>query len=186
MALRNTKESWGSLAKTFHWVIAALVLGMIGFGLYVHDLPRGPLKAELMAYHKSTGMLILALMSARLLWRLVNPTPVLPPALKGWEKAVAMGTHWLLYGLVFLMPVSGYVMTSAANVPFRFFQTFTMPLVIAPDRQLFGVAHDLHESVWIVLAVALALHIGAALRHHFLLKDDVLRRMLPGSGKKPA
>ncbi|MFO1186047.1 MAG: cytochrome b [Alphaproteobacteria bacterium] len=186
MALRNTKDSWGSLAKVFHWVIAVLVLGMIGFGLYVHELPRGPAKAELLAYHKSTGILILALMSARLLWRLVNPTPVLPPALKGWEKAVAAGTHWLLYGLVFLMPISGYVMTSAANVPFRFFQTFTVPLLVAPDRELFGMAHETHETVWIILAVALALHIGAALRHHLLLKDDVLIRMLPGKGRTSA
>ncbi len=184
MALRNTKDSWGSLAKAFHWVIALLVIAMIGFGLYLEEMPRGPEKAELLALHKSTGILILSLMSARLIWRLFNPVPVLPPALKGWEKAVAAGTHWLLYAVVFLMPLSGYVMTAAANVPFRFFQTFTVPLLIAPSRELFGTAHDVHEFTSRVLIALLVLHIGAALRHHFLLKDDIVRRMLPGGGKE--
>jgi cytochrome b561 len=183
MALRNAKDSWGSLAKTFHWVIAVLVLFMIALGWSAKLTPISPLKAELFAFHKSTGLVILALMSARLLWRLANPVPILPPSLKSWEKTVAVGTHWLLYGVVFLMPISGYLRTATANVPFQFYKTFTVPMLVAPDRELSHTMHEVHEWGFWALAALLFLHIGAALRHHFILSDNTLTRMLPGSSR---
>jgi cytochrome b561 len=181
MGLANTKDSWGAIAKTFHWTIALLILFMIALGWTAHLWPRTPLKLELFAFHKSTGLLVLGVMSARLLWRLVNPTPILPPTLSGWEKTAAKTTHWLLYGLAFIMPISGYVITAAANVPFKFYGTFIVPMLVAPDKPLRHNAEDVHEWGFWVLAALLVLHIGAALRHHFLLKDDILVRMLPGA-----
>jgi cytochrome b561 len=183
MSLRNTRDSWGSIAKTFHWVIAVLVLFMIALGWTANLMPRSPLRIELFAFHKSTGLVILTLMSARLLWRLVNPVPILPPTLKGWEKAVATATHWLMYAVVFVMPISGYIITTAANVPFKFYKTFSVPMLVAPDRALAHQAADIHEWGFWVLATLLALHISAALRHHFILRDNTLVRMLPGSGR---
>jgi cytochrome b561 len=183
MSLRNTKDSWGSIAKTFHWVIAALVLFMIALGWTAKLMERSPLRIEFFAFHKSTGLAILTLMSARLLWRLVNPVPILPPTLKGWEKAVATATHWLIYAVVFVMPISGYVITSAANVPFKFYKTFSVPMLVAPDRALAHSAEDFHEYGFWVLATLLFLHISAALRHHFILRDNTLIRMMPGPGR---
>lgn len=182
--LRNTTERWGSVAKSFHWLIALLIFIMIAVGWTAKLSPRGPLRIELFGWHKSTGMLILGLMTARLLWRLVNPVPVLPPTVKGWEKFVAAATHWLIYAAVFVMPISGYVITSAGNAPFKFFKTFTVPLLVPPDRALHGTAEGVHEWAFWILAVLLVLHISAALRHHFVVKDDILSKMLPGRGKQ--
>ena len=179
--LQNTSENWGSLAKGFHWLIAILVLGMIALGFIAQDTPRGPLRVELFTWHKSTGLLILSLMTLRLLWRLVNPVPILPPSLKGWEKFVAHLTHWLLYAALFVMPLSGYTITSAANVPFKFYKLVPVPLLVPPDRALSHQAADVHEwTAWFLISL-LGLHVAAALRHHFLLKDDVLTKMLPGT-----
>ncbi len=178
--LRNTSESWGSAAKGFHWLIALLIFIMIALGWTGVLLPKSALRIEVFQWHKSTGLLVLALMTARLLWRLVNPVPVLPPTLKGWEKVVAAATHWLIYLAVFTMPLSGYTLVSAANSPFRFYQTFTVPLLVAPNRALAHKAGDIHYWTFWILAVLLVLHIGAALCHHFVLKDNILRRMLPG------
>jgi cytochrome b561 len=179
--LRNTSESWGSVAKSFHWLIAILILIMIVLGWTGVLLPKTPLRVEVFQWHKSTGLLILALMTGRLLWRLVNPVPVLPPTLKGWEKTVAAATHWLIYAAVFVMPLSGYTLVSAANSPFRFYKTFTVPLLVPPNRPLAHTAGNIHYWTFWILAVLLLLHIAAALRHHFVLKDNILTRMLPGS-----
>ena len=180
MGLANTRGSWGAIAKAFHWVIALLVFCMIALGWYAELLPRSPEKLEFFALHKATGVLILGFMVLRLLWRLVNPTPILPPSLKGWEKAAAIGTHWLLYLVVFLMPISGYVLNSAKNFPFTFFGLFPVPLLVGRDRELAHLMEGVHEWTSWALIGLLALHILAALRHHFILRDEVLRRMLPG------
>ena len=181
MALRNTSERWGAIAKAFHWVIAALVLCMIVLGLWAVNAPLGPLKLQLFAIHKLTGLSIFVLMVLRLSWRLINPTPILPPSLSGWERVAARVTHWLLYGLILLMPISGYVITSAANFPISVFGLFQIPLIVPHDKGLEDLGETVHVLSFYVLAALLTLHVAAALRHHFILKDDILKRMLPGS-----
>ena len=180
MALTSTTEKWGAIAKLFHWVIAALVLFMIIVGLAAVNAPLSPTKLQLFTIHKVTGLGIFILMIARLLWRVINPTPILPPALAGWERAAAKLTHWLLYGLVLLMPISGYVITSAANFPITIFGIFDVPLIVPPDKHTEDLAESVHVLGFFVLAALILLHTAAALRHHFILKDDILRRMLPG------
>src|SRR5213083_1882672 len=88
--LRNTADSWGAPAKLFHWVMAALILAQIALGVMAASWRVSPTKIELFFWHKSTGMLILALVALRLLWRLANPTPELPPGIAAWERAAAM------------------------------------------------------------------------------------------------
>src|SRR5262249_28367391 len=107
MALRNSSDRWGAIAKAFHWLIAILVLCMILLGLWAVNAPLGPLKLQLFTIHKLTGICVFVLMLLRLMWRAFNPTPILPPSLTGLERFAAQATHWLLYGLIFLMPVSG-------------------------------------------------------------------------------
>ncbi|HXZ67793.1 MAG TPA: cytochrome b [Alphaproteobacteria bacterium] len=180
MALRNTSERWGAIAKTFHWLIAVLVLCMIVLGLWAVNAPLGPLKLQLFAIHKLTGLCIFVLMLLRLSWRLINPTPVLPAAMPGWERAAAHINAWALYGLLLLMPVSGYVITSAANFPVSVFGLFQIPLIVPHDKGLQELGETVHVLSFYLLAVLLSLHIAAAVRHHFILKDDILKRMLPG------
>lgn len=180
MALANTSEKWGAIAQVFHWLIAILILCMIGLGLWAVNAPLGPLKLQLFTIHKLTGLCIFVLMLLRLCWRLVNPTPILPPALPGWERAAARIDQFLLYALVLLMPISGYVITSAANFPISVFGWFQVPLLVPHDKGIEELGETVHVLGFYVLAALLLLHIAAALRHHFILKDDVLKRMLPG------
>ncbi|MFZ1991890.1 MAG: cytochrome b [Alphaproteobacteria bacterium] len=178
MALRNSSERWGAIAKTFHWLIAVLVFCMIVLGLWAVNAPLSPLKLQLFMIHKLTGLSIFVLMLLRLSWRLINPTPILPPSLVGLERLAAQTTHWVLYGLILLMPISGYVITSAANFPVSVFGLFEIPLIVPHDKDLQELGETIHVLSFYVLAMLLALHIAAALRHHFILKDEILKRML--------
>ena len=180
MALRNTTEKWGAVAKLFHWLIAILVFCMIGLGLAAVNAPLSPLKLQLFTVHKLTGLTVFTLMIARLIWRILSPEPILPPSLPGWEKVIARLTHYMLYGLVLLMPISGYVITSAANFPITAFGLFEVPLLVPPDKEIQENAETIHYLGFIALSGLVLLHVAAALRHHFILKDEILRRMLPG------
>lgn len=179
MALRNTTEQWGSVAKLLHWSIALAVLAMIGLGWWAKQLPYGSLKVDVFWVHKSLGMLILAAMVLRLVWRLANPAPPLPSGLKTWERWAAHWTHYGLYGLLIAMPLSGWVINSAANFPLSVFGWFTVPAITGPDDTVKELAANVHWLLSWLIVGTVALHIGAALKHHIVLKDDVLRRMLP-------
>lgn len=179
MQWRNTTERWGSVAKLLHWSIALAVLAMIGLGWWAKRLPYGPLKVDVFWVHKSLGMCILAAMVLRLIWRLANPAPPLPDTLRPWERWAAHWTHWGLYGLLIAMPVSGWVINSAANFPLSVFGWFTVPAITGPDEGLKQLAANVHWLLsWLIIATV-TLHVGAALKHHFVLRDNVLRRMLP-------
>ena len=184
MPIRNTTEQWGSIAKLLHWVIALAVIVMIGLGWWADRLPYGSLKVDVFWVHKSLGMLILAAMVLRLGWRLVNPAPPLPAGLKTWERWAAHWTHYGLYALLIAMPVSGWVINSAANFPLSVFGWFTVPAITGPNEDVKALAANVHWLLsWVIIATVV-LHVGAALKHHIVLKDDVLRRMLPFSKVK--
>lgn len=181
MRWRNTPEQWGAVSKIFHWGLALLIVATAIYGLRAEDAPMGPPKFELFAIHKSLGLTVFVLMIARLGWRFLNPVPILPPALSGWERLAAGAAHWVLYGLFLAMPLSGWVVTSAANFPISFFGLFEVPLISGPDKALQENASLAHQVLfWAILGVV-GIHAAAALRHHFLLKDDILKRMLPGN-----
>ena len=177
--IRNTTESWGALAKLFHWITAALLLGQILLGWAAVCWRLSPLKADLYVWHKSLGMLILALVVLRLLNRLAARAPALPPGMPAWERAAAHASHALLYGLMLALPLSGWIVSDAAGVPFRIFWQLPLPAIVAPDRQTAELAAAVHFALGIALVALLVLHIGAALRHHYAKHDDVLARMLP-------
>lgn len=179
MPLRNTTTRWGSLAQLFHWLVVALVITQFVLISLASKLPLGSEKIALIVRHKSVGITILALAALRLLWRWLNPTPELPATLKPYERFLARFTHAALYVALFAMPLSGWMMSSARNFPVSWFGLFQLPDLVAPDRGLYDTLHETHETLAIALIVIATLHVLAAFKHHFFLKDDVLRRMLP-------
>jgi cytochrome b561 len=180
----NSDASWGAPAKFFHWLVAALIFTQFALGWTAASWRLSPTKLNLFVWHKSTGMVILALVLLRLLWRLANATPALPADTPAWERAAARSSHALLYALMIAMPLSGWIINSAAGVPFSIFWWIPLPPVVAPDKHTAELAALAHFSLFVVLAALLVLHVGAALRHHVVKRNNVLARMLPTMGTR--
>src|SRR5262245_17259100 len=166
--LANTTETWGAPAKFFHWTVALLIFVQIGLGIAAVAWRLSPTKLELFVWHKSTGMLILVLMVARLAWRLANRSPALPPQTPAWERYAAHASHALLYGLAVALPLSGWVINSAAAVPFSVFWLVPLPAIVAPDERLEDLAKLVHFSLLVVICMILVVYIGYSLVLRFL------------------
>jgi cytochrome b561 len=173
---------YGGVAQALHWLVAALVLSQFGLGWTMSDLPLSQLKFDLYQLHKSLGLTIFALVVVRLAWRLRHPPPPLPASLPAWERAAARINHGLFYALLLVQPLIGLLQSNAANFPVVVWGVLPLPALIGSDEALGETLVEVHQTVAAVLLVLIALHVAAALRHHFLLKDDVLRRMLPAAG----
>lgn len=179
------------IAISLHWLIALAFLSMLAIGFVMEDLPlTDPWKFPLFQFHKSLGFTILSLVAVRILWRLTHTPPALPDDMPSWEKWSAEATHWVLYAILFAMPLSGWIIVShsAYNIPTLYFGLFEIPHLSGLDlgytkKQIEQAAHLFHEVLAFSACALIALHAGAALRHHFVLKDTVLRRMLPKFGK---
>jgi cytochrome b561 len=179
MAIRNTTLRWGAVAQFFHWLIVALIIVQVTLASIADDLPLGMKKLAMLARHKSVGITILGLVALRLLWRWANPTPTLPSTLKPYERVLANITHVGLYILLFALPLSGWMMSSARGFPVSWFGFIQLPDLVPKNKALYDTFLTTHVSLVWTLYVIVALHVLAALKHHFMLKDDVLRRMLP-------
>lgn len=175
----SAPQRYSTIALGFHWVIAALIAVQFTLGLRADQLPLGLDKLALLTRHKSLGITVLVLAVGRLAWRLTHRPPPLPAAMGRVESALASAVHLVLYGLVFALPMTGWLMSSAANYTVTVFGYLTLPNLIAPDPTLLEQLKLLHRLLALALAVLVAVHLAAALRHHFLLKDDILTRMLP-------
>lgn len=178
MAVFNSTERFGAVAKLLHWITALAVLAMFPLAWWMTDLSLGLQKLQAYNWHKSIGVTILAVVSVRLLWRLINPRPRFlgPP---GWQERLAAAVHGLMYLCLFAMPVLGWLGSAAANTPVNVFGLFLLPQPISPDRDLAEGLEETHETVGTVLMVLILLHVAGALKHHFVDRDDTLRRMLP-------
>jgi cytochrome b561/polyisoprenoid-binding protein YceI len=179
MTIRNTPARWGAVAQLFHWLIVALIAIQATLGLTGRLLPLGVEKLAMLARHKSIGITILGLAALRLLWRWLNPTPPLPSNLTPHERVLARCTHAMLYVLLFAMPLTGWVMSSARGFPVSWFGLHQLPDLVPKSRGLYDAMVTTHELLAIALGLTVALHIAGALKHHFVLKDGTLRRMLP-------
>jgi cytochrome b561 len=183
-ALRNTAQGWGWPAKLLHWVVAVLVVGMIALGVVMVDVVQNlDLQYRLFQLHKSVGLTVLALMLLRIGWRLANPTPAEPGTMRPWEVTAARLTHWAFYALLVAMPVTGFLTAASSplGIPTVLFGVVPVPHPIGPDKEFSETLAFVHENLARVLLALLAVHVGAALRHHLLLRDEVLTRMLPES-----
>ena len=180
--LRNTDRHYGTVAMALHWIMALLLVGLIGLGLYMTGLPDvgfDKRKIQLILLHKEYGMLALVLALLRLAWRVGNVLPALVAQLPDWQKVVARFVHLCFYGLMFALPISGWLMSSASGIPVYFFG-FRLPDFIAHNEYRFQLLIDVHMWLSYALIGLIVVHAGAALRHHFLSRDNTLRKMLPG------
>lgn len=176
MQIKNSKYRFGIITIFFHWVMAILIIGLLTLGLYMVSLPISLQKLKLYGWHKEYGFVVLALVMLRLVWRLMNTTPQL--SLPWWEKFAAISMHWALYGFMFAMPITGWLLTSAAGLPVSFFGLFPLPVLIAPNEEWRPLFKEAHEWIGYGLIAAISLHTAAAIKHHFINKDDILRRMV--------
>ncbi len=177
MRWRNSIDNWGLISKLFHWLMAITILFMAGLGLTMINVRLSPMKLEMFIVHKSIGILLLAMVIARICWRVMNPTPSLPDTMSSRAKMFARFTHVWIYCLLIGIPLSGWVINSAANFPLRWFGLFEIPAIVAPNLVVEEYAKLTHMTLLIALGITILGHIVAALRHHILLNDNVLRRM---------
>ncbi len=180
IALRNTATAWGALAKLFHWLSAALVLFLVGYGFWMTHLLERAGRLTHYQWHSVIGWYLLALLALRLAWRAFNPAPPLSVELPRWERATAYAVHWILYALMFAVSISGWMVADTFRQPIEatLFGVIPVPhLVDASNRSYRGAIEGTHLALSYVLFALAVVHIAAALRHHWIRKNDVLRRM---------
>jgi cytochrome b561 len=178
MPLRNTAEAYGSLAKFLHWAIVLLILPQYFLVEAAEELPQGLEKLELMTWHKSLGMLVLLLALVRIGWKAMNKG--LPgPVGVAWQRKAAAAGHGLLYLLILAQPLTGWISSSSANYPVTLFGWFQFPAIVGENHDLHEAMEEVHEVLFFAMLAVAAIHVAAALYHHVVLKDGVLRRMLP-------
>lgn len=183
MQLKNDKTRYGAVAQLFHWGIVALIVTQFILANKADGLPIGPAKVATLATHKSIGMTIFGLAILRLIWRWFNPVPDLPAGTPRWQRLAAHVSHWLLYALILITPLVGWAMSSARNFPVSWFGLFTLPDFVEPSKAAYDFFLESHHVLAKALFVVALVHAAAALKHHFLDRDNVLRRMLPIESK---
>ena len=190
MPLRNTRARYGAVAMTFHWIIAALIVTNVCLGFYFGDFvsKSDPAFFTLVQTHKSIGLTVLSLSVLRLLWRLVNPVPLLPTDMNPALGFVAHATHWLFYFLIIAIPLAGWAMVSSSplGTPTMYFGQFQWPhlpflaaLPRAEKTHYVVVFRETHNLLAFSVIGLLALHVMGALWHQMFRHDNVLRRMVP-------
>ena len=183
MILVTTTARYNGFSIALHWILALSLGLMFGVGLYMADLPFSPQRLKLYNWHKWAGVTILALSLIRLLWRFTHRPPALPRtvirAMPGWQLRTYHATHGLLYLLFFVVPLVGWVYTSAAGFSVVWFGVLPLPDFVAPDKGLAALIKPWHGYFAFALAGLVALHVAAALKHHWIDRDGLLKRMLP-------
>ena len=178
MPFRNTKRSWGSLSKALHWLIVLLIINQWLIAERAEDL-TGFQKFTALNWHKWFGMTIFMLAIVRLVWRIANPVPDLVAETRPWERVLARVSHFLLYALIFAMPLTGWIMSSAKAFGVSWFNLFQFPNLVGKNEQLYEIMRDTHHLLFKVLVATALLHAAGALKHHFIDRNEVLKRMLP-------
>lgn len=166
-------------AIALHWIVAIGIAGTFALGLYMHDLPLSPSKLTLYSYHKWAGVTLFLLVLIRLLWRMSHPAPVLPATMPALMQKAAAAGHLVLYVLMFAIPLSGWIMSSAKGFQTVWFGVIPLPDLVGKDKELGHLLGEVHEFLSYSLLLLVVGHVAAALKHHWIDKDDVLTRMLP-------
>jgi cytochrome b561 len=183
MLIRNTAERFGLLAKTMHWLTLVLLVGSFTLAISMVNMPFSPRKLEFYSWHKWVGVTIFLLVLLRLGWRLANPVPRQPSGTPRWQQRLAGLSHAALYAILIVMPITGWIMSSALNLPVVYLGLIHIPSPFGVDRALGETMKTVHLSLAVALLVLVTIHALAALYHHVFLRDDVLRRMLPWSAR---
>jgi len=164
-------------AIALHWTIGALVIIALCVGWIMTDMDRTPLRLQVFDWHKWIGVTVLTLMFVRVLWRATHPAPALLP-MPSWQRQAALLSHGLLYVMLLVQPITGWIYSNAAGRPIVYLGLVPLPNLVEKNRGLAHTFRELHSDGAVVLAILVGLHLLAALKHHFIDRDDTLRRML--------
>lgn len=183
MALHNSATNWGSVAKVFHWTLAALILGTSLFVVHINGrmwwFQSNPkIFITYIHWHKSFGMIALTLILARILWTMRQTKPV-TALLTPFEERASKWTHRALYTLMVGVPMTGWLASSAFGSKTNFFGLFKIPGIWPKDKLMLSIGYWAHFTLaWVILTLV-TFHVGAALYHHIIRRDRVLTAMLP-------
>ena len=172
-------NSYTAVAKFLHWGMALMILGLLALGFVMTDMPLSPEKLQYYAWHKWAGVSVFMLVWLRLVWRVLNPPPAYPDSMSPLLQRAAHLGHAALYGLMIVIPLSGWLLSSAKGVPTVWFGVWPLPDLLEKDKAMGHLLHEVHETLNFVLLFLLGGHAAAALKHHWVDKDDILKRMLP-------
>jgi cytochrome b561 len=177
--MKNTSENFGTVAKAFHWIMASVIIGLLAMGFMMAEMAPSPTKFKLYALHKSAGLTVFCLVILRLIWRLTHVVPRIPDSLGSVHRFLIKTSPFVLYSLMILMPISGFIMSDAGGHPVTFFGLYTLPNLFTKNPDLSKTAQLIHHyTAWAFIGILVA-HMGATFYHHFILKNTILQRMLP-------
>ena len=166
-------------AKSLHWLMAVLLFGLLALGFYMQDLPLSPQKLQFYSWHKWAGVTAFLLVLFRLAWRATHVPPALPASMPKLMQFAAHAGHFLLYALMLAIPLSGWLMSSAKGFQTVWFGLLPIPDLLDKNKELGNLLAQVHSALNFLFIAVLVSHIGAALKHHIIDKDDILTRMLP-------
>lgn len=170
---------YGATAITLHWLAAGLIVWNLALGLTMVWLPISPTKLQWYTWHKWIGITIFLVSAVRLAWRHIKPPPPLA-AMPDWQMTAALFSHALLYVLVFAIPISGWLYSSATGVQVVYLKLVPLPDLVPKDKTVAEILKGVHMTLNFTLIAAVSVHVSAALKHHFIDHDDTFSRMLPG------
>lgn len=176
-------RKYTATAIALHWLIALAIIGMVALGFYMTGLPFSPRKLQWYSWHKWTGVCVLLLALFRLGWRISHRPPALPQHINSLERLAAHAGHGMLYLLMFAIPLSGWLMSSAKGFQTVLFGVLPIPDLLERNPELGNLLAGVHGGLNVLLIAVVIGHAAAALKHHFIDKDDVLTRMLPHASK---
>lgn len=182
--MNQTMTRYSNTAIALHWLVALLIFAAFPLGVYMHELPLSPTKLQLYSYHKWIGITVLLLAVLRVVWRATHTPLALPDNLPRWQHMVSHVTHQLLYVLIFAVPLSGWLMSSAKGFKTVWFAVLPLPDLLEKNKALGDVLAVVHQGLNAILFLLVAMHVAAALKHHLIDRDDILSRMLPGGKRK--
>lgn len=182
MPLTNTATRYGLVPQLLHWIVVILVVVQYVLAETAEGLPLGMEKLATLSQHKSVGITILLVALVRIAWRLLDRPPP-PPPMPAWQRAASTLVHWGLYALLLALPLSGWMMSSAANYPVSWFGLAQLPDLVMPSEDLKELLEEVHEGLFVALLSLAGLHVLAALKHQFVDRDALMWRMLPWRGR---
>lgn len=182
-AISTNPNSYNAIAKLLHWLVVVLLVVQFAVGWTMPDIHRDTKPVDLIAWHLSVGTFILLVMLVRLAWRAVSTVPLAPADLPPLLQLVSRTTHFLLYGILMVLPVLGWINANARGWTVKLFGAIPLPSLVAADSPWGREMGDVHQIVAWVLLGAVGLHVLGALYHRLILKDSLLQRMLPGTSR---
>ena len=181
--MKNAASNYTRTAIALHWLMAIAFVALFTLGLYMADLPLSPDKLKLYSWHKWAGVSLFLLAIIRLSWRLTHRPPALPTHMPRGEQFIAHAAHHLIYVVMFAVPLSGWLMSSAKGIQTVLFGVWPIPDLLDRNKELGNLLQTVHWGLNLFFAALIVGHVAAALKHHFIDKDDVLTRMLPKHGR---